>query len=78
MEHTTGGAFEYWSAKRVQKATGYSRVSLWRKSRDPNDNFPVPYQCGPNRVAWRSDEIVTWLNNRPRVNYAASPDVATA
>lgn len=66
----THGTFEYLPAKIVQKATGYSRVSLWRKSRDPDDTFPAPHQLSPNKVAWRSDEIEEWQRSRPRVSYA--------
>lgn len=64
--------FEFWLAKRVQQATGYSRVTLWRKSRDPDDPFPAPHQLSANRVAWRSDEVMTWLQSRPPVAYAPS------
>ena len=60
-------------AKAVQDATGYSRVQIWRKSRDPNDAFPAPVQLGPpgGAIGWYEDLIVAWLESRPRVNWAS-------
>lgn len=63
--------YEFWTAKFVQQITGYSRVTLWRKSRDPDDSFPAPYQLSANRVGWRSDEMSSWLESRPRATYVA-------
>jgi len=50
--------------------TGYSRVQLWRKSRDPNDDFPLPVQLGGNAIGWFEDEIEEWLATRPRLSPA--------
>ena len=58
-------------AKAVKERTGYSRVQIWRKSRDPDDDFPAPMQLGPNSIGWYEDEIDTWLETRPRVNWAS-------
>ena len=71
-------SFEYWPAKRVMEVVGYSRVTLWRKSRDPNDDFPAPYQIGPNKVAWRSDQIERWQRTRPPVTYAPGQEANAA
>ncbi len=54
----------------VMDRTGYSRVQLWRKSRDPNDDFPLPVQLGGNAIGWFEDEIETWLATRPRLSPA--------
>ena len=70
--------YEYWSAKRVQQMTAYSRVTLWRKSRDPNDDFPAPYKLSAGRTAWRSDEIIAWQQSRELVPYAPSQDTGEA
>lgn len=78
MSQSTEAKFEYWTAKRVQELTGYSRVTLWRKSRDPNDDFPAPHQLSANRVAWRSDAIMRWLNSRPSVHWAGKSESAAA
>jgi predicted DNA-binding transcriptional regulator AlpA len=50
--------------------TGYSRTTHWRKSRDPDDDFPAPVQLGPNSTGWYEDEIENWLARRPRVTWA--------
>ncbi len=62
--------------KLVKERTGYSRVQTWRKSRDPNDDFPAPVQLGPNAIGWYEDEIDAWLASRPRVRWAtdAAPE----
>ena len=65
-------------AKAVKERTGYSRVQIWRKSRDPEDAFPAPVQLGPNAIGWFDDEITTWLENLPRVNWAAEAEPAEA
>ena len=52
--------------KVVQKRTGYSGVQIWRKSSDPNDDFPPPVQLGPNAIGWFEHEIDAWLDTRPR------------
>ncbi len=57
-------------AKAVKERTGYSRVQVWRKSRDPDDDFPVPVTLGPNSIGWYEDEIDVWLETRPRVSWA--------
>ena len=54
----------------VMDRTGYSRVQLWRKSRDPNDDFPLPVQLGGNAIGWFEDEIEEWLATRPRLSPA--------
>ena len=55
----------------IQERSGYSRTQLYRKSRDPEDDFPSPVQLGANAIGWYEDEFNEWLNSRPRVNYAA-------
>ena len=67
-------------AKAVKERTGYSRVQVWRKSRDPDDDFPAPVQLGPNAIGWYEDEIDAWVENRPRVSWAtdATPEPAAA
>ena len=57
--------------KKAEGKTGYSRIQLWRKSRDPNDDFPAPVQLGHNAIGWYEDEIDAWLASRPRVSWAA-------
>jgi predicted DNA-binding transcriptional regulator AlpA len=61
----------------VKSRTGYSRVQLWRKARNPTDPFPAPYQLGANRVGFDEAEIAEWERSRPRVNYASHPAEVT-
>ncbi len=44
----------------------YSRVQVWRKSNDPDDDFPAAVELGPNAVGWFEDEVEAWLASRPR------------
>ena len=59
--------------KAVTERIPYSRTQIWRKSRDPDDEFPAPVQLGPNAIGWYEDEIDNWLASRPRRTYGA-PD----
>jgi len=53
--------------------TGLSRVTLWRLERDRR--FPARLQLSKNAVGWRDDEVLDWVQSRPRV---ASRAVKTA
>lgn len=61
------------SYNEVCRRTGYSRIQLWRKARNPQDPFPSPYQLGKNRVGFDEAEMTEWERSRPRVNYAPDP-----
>lgn len=51
------------SAKDVQHITGIgSRVTLWRKSRNDEDQFPRPYKLGTNFTRWKLSEIEEWMD----------------
>ena len=66
-------------SEEVQHRSGYHRVTIWRKARDPKDDFPAPLQLSPNRIAWDEDEYGEWERTRPRVSYApeqSSTDIA--
>ena len=43
---------------------GVGKATLWRWRKA--GNFPAPLQLGPNRIAWRRDEVERWLATRPR------------
>lgn len=55
------------NSRDVVRLTGLSRVTVWRLSRDPTQDFPASIQITENRVGWFEDEIVAWLESRPRV-----------
>jgi len=62
-----------WGA--VSRATGKSRVQLWRDIRAKR--FPAPIELGPNSVAWFEDEINEWLASRPRRTYRTAGSLAS-
>ena len=65
-------------SRAVQEKTGYTRVTLWRKSRDPDDDFPRAVQLTPSSpLAWYEDELDAWVASRPRVSFASTVDPAT-
>ena len=47
----------------VVKTTTISRSTLFRMVE--KGTFPAPRQIGERRVGWLSDEVQTWLLNRP-------------
>lgn len=53
-----------------------ARVAFWRGVKA--GRFPAPIQLSPARIAWRSDEIETWLATRPRVAYAHQVEAGEA
>ena len=44
------------SAKMTDRGHG-SRTTHWRRSRNPDDPFPAPYQLGPNKLGWDLEEV---------------------
>ncbi len=46
----------------VVDRTAVPRSSLYRKI--ANGDFPKPFRLGKKSVAWRSDEVQEWINNR--------------
>jgi prophage regulatory protein len=60
--------------KEVQELIGKSRVQIWRDVRA--GRFPAPISLGPNSAGFYQDEILAWLESRPRVSYAPEPEAA--
>ena len=61
---------KFLSTNQVVEQTGLSRVTIWRYERA--ENFPKRVQLGPNRIAYRSDEVEDWIDSRPRVDVQES------
>ena len=57
----------------VMDQTGLSRTQIWRKSKDPDDDFPEPVQLGPNSIGWFQGEISAYLESLPRGCLAQTP-----
>lgn len=51
------------NAKEVETLTGLSRVTLWRKSRNPNDSFPDAFRNGTHYTRWKLSEILDWIES---------------
>ena len=49
--------------KDVMKATGLSRMTIWRLERA--GQFPQRRRLGPNAVGWIQAEIDDWIATRP-------------
>jgi predicted DNA-binding transcriptional regulator AlpA len=50
-----------------------SRVHLWRLVKE--GKVPPPFKLTARRNAWREDEFVQWLSNRPLVAYGKKKGV---
>ena len=48
----------------VRRLTGVSRITRWRWERE--GQFPKRLQLSTNVVGWREDEVLAWINSRPR------------
>lgn len=49
----------------VSEITGLSRMAIWRLEKD--NQFPKRIELTRNTVGWIEQEIIEWLENRPRV-----------
>lgn len=59
---------EVWRKRKVLEVTGNSNTTLWRliNSDDPNLRFPRPVELGARNIGFYSDEVLEWINSRPR------------
>lgn len=51
------------SVREVCRIVGVSLTTIWRWERE--GRFPARRKVGPNRVAWRWDEVAAWLDRLP-------------
>ena len=48
----------------VQALTGIkSRATLWRRSRDEDDEFPSAYKIGSHSTRWKMSELKNWMDS---------------
>ena len=50
----------------VCEVTGLSPTTVWRREKD--GLFPRRRRLGTNIVAWRSDEILAWIEELPEAD----------
>ena len=50
--------------REVERRTGLSRSTLYRKMRD--GSFPVPLKISERAVRWRESDIRAYVDSRPR------------
>ena len=60
------------SIKDVLARVPYSRTTVWRKSRDPDDPFPAAVDVGPNRTGIYEDEFESWIDGLSRRGVSAT------
>ncbi len=48
----------------VEPRTALTKESIYLRER--RGEFPKPVRVGKRRVAWRSDELERWIQERPR------------
>ncbi len=57
----------------VRELTGLSRTTIWRLERQ--GRFPTRFQLSENAVGWDKDEVLKWVNSRPRGLSGAPPQL---
>ena len=53
---------------KVEELTGLSTSGIYRQIKA--ETFPRPVRTGPGSVAWKSDEVAVWMQNRERAGGA--------
>ncbi len=57
----------------VLELTGLSRTTIWRLERQ--GRVPTRFQLSENSVGWDKDEVLKWINSRPRGLSGAPPQL---
>lgn len=62
--------YSYWRLPSMIRFMGLGKTTIYDLMRsDPT--FPRPVKIG-SATAWRSDEVIAWMDNRPRVEFMES------
>jgi predicted DNA-binding transcriptional regulator AlpA len=51
----------------------WAAFSNWLSRATKESDFPRPVRIGPRAVCWREDEVLAWVESRPRSDASASP-----
>ena len=54
--------------RQMIRRTGLDKHTIYRRSRDPDDDFPEAFRLGPNALAWDEAEVNAFLNSLPRAS----------
>ena len=54
----------------VERLTGRSRTTIRRYRAAAEIDFPRPVELGPRDLGWFEDEVLAWIETRPRVGPA--------
>ena len=49
--------------REVCARVGWSRTTIWRKTRD--GEFPRPVRLGANSIGWLATDVQKWIRSRP-------------
>ncbi|WP_421516496.1 helix-turn-helix transcriptional regulator [Brucella pseudogrignonensis] len=49
----------------VKRLTTLGKTTIYQYVKD--NKFPKPLRLGANKIRWRQDEVVEWLESLPRV-----------
>ena len=59
-----------WTLQEVMRVTSLSRSTIY--ARMAAGEFPRPIRVGARGVRWRADEIMAWIDSRPRAGSEGS------
>jgi prophage regulatory protein len=54
--------YSFWRLPKVVSETGFSKSSIYRLGR--LGEFPMPVKTGVRAAAWRSDQVLAWMQAR--------------
>lgn len=55
---------ELWRWRELKKHIPFGRTTIWAMCK--NGTFPAPCKIGKSAIAWRSDEVLAWIESRER------------
>jgi len=50
--------------KDVERITGLSRSTIYKRLADPDGDFPKPIPLGGRLVGWKKEDIQLWLEHQ--------------
>jgi prophage regulatory protein len=53
-----------WKLSQVEERCGVKKSFIYQEMKE--GRFPLSVKLSSKSVAWRSDEVIEWVNSRPR------------